>query len=173
MNVMTHVVINCELFDRVRMAPNESQNRVKCGDLLFNGSSETPKEVALCALIDSDIDDLYLISFCFCFRFNGGIKANGLFLTYLIRRRVGRVIMKSLAQGSTRYNLSKTALLNASIRLPELPEQTAIAAALSDMDAEITALEERRTKTTNFKQAMMQERLTGRTRLVSPEVAHV
>ena len=56
--------------------------------------------------------------------------------------------------------------------IPLLPEQTAIAAVLSDMDAELTALEARRDKTRALKQAMMQELLTGKTRLVPPEVAH-
>jgi type I restriction enzyme, S subunit len=45
-------------------------------------------------------------------------------------------------------------------------EQTAIAAILSDIDAEIAALEARRDKTRALKQGMMQELLTGRTRLV-------
>jgi type I restriction enzyme S subunit len=49
---------------------------------------------------------------------------------------------------------------------PTLPEQTAIAGVLSDMDAEIAALEQRRDKTRALKQGMMQELLTGRTRLV-------
>jgi type I restriction enzyme S subunit len=49
---------------------------------------------------------------------------------------------------------------------PALDEQIAIASALSDMDAEIEALEARRAKTRDIKQAMMQELLTGRTRLV-------
>lgn len=49
---------------------------------------------------------------------------------------------------------------------PSLPEQTAIAAVLSDMDAEIAALEARREKTRQIKRGMMQELLTGRTRLV-------
>lgn len=49
---------------------------------------------------------------------------------------------------------------------PSFPEQTAIATVLSDMDAEITALEARRDKTRALKQGMMQELLTGRIRLV-------
>ena len=51
-------------------------------------------------------------------------------------------------------------------------EQTAIAEVLTDMDAELAALEQRREKTRALKQAMMQELLTGRTRLVSPKEAH-
>ena len=49
----------------------------------------------------------------------------------------------------------------------DLDEQRAIAAVLSDMDAELAALEARRGKTRALKQAMMQELLTGRTRLVN------
>jgi type I restriction enzyme S subunit len=45
----------------------------------------------------------------------------------------------------------------------------AVAAILSDMDAELSALEQRREKTRGLKQAMMQELLTGKTRLVPPE----
>jgi type I restriction enzyme S subunit len=49
--------------------------------------------------------------------------------------------------------------------MPSFPEQSAIAAVLSDMDAELEALEQRRDKTRSLKQCMMQELLTGRTRL--------
>ena len=50
--------------------------------------------------------------------------------------------------------------------VPSMPEQVAIAAVLSDMDAELSALEARRDKTRDLKQGMMQELLTGKTRLI-------
>ena len=62
---------------------------------------------------------------------------------------------------------------NFEVRLPRVREQRAIAAVLSDMDAEIAALETRRDKTHDLKQAMMQELLTGKTRLIQAEVTHV
>ena len=166
MNVMTNTVIDDSTFDSVRVSPAENQNRVELGDLLFNGSSETPEEVALCSLVARDVPNLYLNSFCFGFRLREDAQTNALFLTYYIRSAGGREIMKSLAQGSTRYNLSKKALLAAAVRLPAVAEQDAIATVLSDMDAELTALEARRDKTRALKQGMMQELLTGRTRLV-------
>ena len=49
---------------------------------------------------------------------------------------------------------------------PNVQEQTAIAEVLSDMDAELAALEQRLAKTRDLKQGLMQELLTGRTRLV-------
>jgi type I restriction enzyme S subunit len=170
MNVMTNVLIDCGIFDRVNVSPVESQNRAKKGDLFFNGSSETPEEVAMCAVLLEDVQDVYLNSFCFGFRFGEGAEADGVFFAYYFRSTEGRELMKSLAQGSTRYNLSKVALLNSPLRLPTRPEQTAIAAVLSDMDAELSALEARRDKTRALKQGMMQELLTGRVRLISGQL---
>ncbi len=57
-------------------------------------------------------------------------------------------------------------LQNAPIPNITVPEQSAIATVLSDMDAEIAALEARRDKTWLLKQGMMQELLTGKTRLI-------
>jgi type I restriction enzyme S subunit len=64
------------------------------------------------------------------------------------------------------------ALNKLEFRIPPLPEQTAIATVLSDMDAELGALEARRDKTRALKQAMMHELLTGKTRLVPGGWAH-
>ncbi len=63
-------------------------------------------------------------------------------------------------------SLSARTIENIEIVLPTHEEQEAIAAVLSDMDTEIQALEQRRNKTAELKQGMMQELLTGRTRLV-------
>ena len=172
MNVMTNTVIDCAACEQVNVSASETQNRVLRGDLLFNGSSETPEEVAFCSLMSEEVPDLYLNSFCFGFRLFDDQQVDGLFLTYYIRANPGREMMKSLAQGSTRYNLSKTALCEASVLLPLKEEQAAIAEVLSGMDAELIALETRRDKTRNIKQAMMQELLTGKTRLVEPRGAN-
>ena len=120
----------------------------------------------MCAFVDSDVPNLFLNSFCFGFRLREGAQVNGIFMANYIRSHEGREMTKYLAQGSTRYNISKRALLQTSLRLPSLSEQTAIATVLSDMDAEIEALQQRSTKTRDLKQAMMQELLTGKTRLI-------
>jgi type I restriction enzyme S subunit len=62
--------------------------------------------------------------------------------------------------------ISKAAFAQLTFTVPPLPEQTAIATVLSDMDLELAALEQRRDKTRALKQGMMQELLTGRTRLL-------
>lgn len=166
MNVMSNVVIDCTTFERVNVVASESQNRVLKNDILFNGSSETPEEVAMCAFVDTEVKDVYLNSFCFGFRLRDDSAVDGRFLAYYLRSNVGREMMKSLAQGSTRYNLSKTALLKAVLQLPCATEQTAIATLLSDMDTEIESLKSKLAKVRRIKQGMMQELLTGRIRLV-------
>ena len=70
------------------------------------------------------------------------------------------------ATGSAQLNFGPSHVSKVTVPLPAVPEQSAIAAVLSDMDAELTALTQRRDKTRALKQGMMQELLTGRTRLV-------
>lgn len=165
-SVMLGVKINPFDLGKVYVAPSENQNRVQKGDIFFNGSSETPEEVGMCALLDEEVENLYLNSFCFGFRLSDLKSANGLFLAYFFRSPQGRALLVPLAQGSTRYNLSKRALLTATFLCPDVKEQAAIAAILSDMDDEITALESNLTKARQVKQGMMQELLTGRIRLI-------
>lgn len=87
------------------------------------------------------------------------------FLYYLLKTQKAGFI--SLCGGSTFLEIGKSQLRGYGVRVPaDKAEQTAIATVLSDMDAELAALEARRDKTRALKQAMMQELLTGRTRLV-------
>lgn len=74
--------------------------------------------------------------------------------------------------GTTHKRISRGALGRLSISLPSVLEQTAIAEVLTDMDAELAALEQRREKTRALKQAMMHKLLTGKTRLIRTEAAH-
>ena len=77
------------------------------------------------------------------------------------KKRIGGV-----ATGSAQLNFGPSHVAKVELTLPPLLEQKAIAEVLSDMDAELAALEKRRDKTRDLKQGMMQELLTGRTRLV-------
>jgi len=165
MNIMSNPVIDLQYFDYVNIRSDEKQNKAIKGDLFFNGSSETPEEVVMCSVLQADIPSLYLNSFCFGFRLNKNLKTDGLYLSYFFRSPIGRHLIFSLAQGATRYNLSKINFMSLEIPYPEPTEQTAIAAILSDMDSEIESLEQKRDKYTMLKQGMMQQLLTGRTRI--------
>ena len=166
MSIMEHVLIRSNHTEEVSVEPSETQNRVLRGDLLFNGTSETPNELALGAVVDEEVDDLYLNSFCFGFRIHDAESCYPLFLAYFFRDSAGRSLVRGLSQGATRYNLSKTQFLSLEMRMPSFREQREVAHILKDMDAEIVALEQRRAKTLAIKQGMMQELLAGRTRLV-------
>ena len=84
-------------------------------------------------------------------------------LTYVLRE----MHLNQYSESSAQPGLSVAKLLNLDLAVPPTKdEQTAIAEVLSDMDAELAALEQRRDKTRALKQGMMQELLTGRTRLL-------
>jgi type I restriction enzyme S subunit len=76
---------------------------------------------------------------------------------------------RTTGMAESQVNFENDVLLSAPIRIPPLLEQAGIAATLSDLKAELDVLEARRDKTWDLKQAMMQELLTGRTRLVRSE----
>ena len=90
------------------------------------------------------------------------------FLYYLVLTLKPQIIERAI--GSTFLEIGKRDLASIAVTMPREGEQTAIAAVLSDMDAEITALEHRRNKTNQIKQGMMQQLLTGRVRLVKSAV---
>lgn len=167
MNIMSSPVIDLTYFDTVNIHPGEFQHKAQKGDLFFNGSSETPEEVGMCSVLLTEIPNLYLNSFCFGFRLSQDLKTDGLFFSYYFRSDVGRALIFSLAQGATRYNLSKTNFLKLEVPYPKPEEQIAIAKVFSDMDIEIKRLESQLTKYQNIKQGMMQTLLTGKIRLLT------
>ena len=96
----------------------------------------------------SKTDELAQSYRCYCFQ-TSAIRQQ--FLYYSVGTKVS--------------GISKTNIAKLTLPVPTLPEQTAIAEVLSDMDAELAALAQRREKTRALKQGMMQELLTGRIRL--------
>jgi len=172
LEVMNHTRLSGRQLERVRVKKSEHQNRVLRGDVLFNGSSETPEEVALSAVVAFDPEPTtYLNSFCFGFRIKRTDIADPTFLAYLFRSNPGRTLIAPLAQGATRYNIAKTKLLDVALALPDLEEQRAIAAVMNDCEDEISATAMRLDKARATKQGMMQQLFTGRTRLPAGEVA--
>jgi type I restriction enzyme S subunit len=94
-------------------------------------------------------------------------QLNPHFLNYYLLSHAGQRQIDSFQAGGNRQGLNFGQIRSLRIELPPLPEQTAIATVLSDMDAEITAFEQKRDKTRLLKQGMMQQLLTGRVRLVT------
>ncbi|EJB72685.1 restriction endonuclease subunit S [Helicobacter pylori] len=164
LNVLNNVIIDTSILENVKIYPNEKQNSFKKYDLFFNTSSETPKEVGMCAVLLDDIDQVFLNSFCFGFRiFDKAVDS--LFLSYLINSEIGRKAFENLAQGSTRYNLSKSGFNNICLILPPLNEQIAIANILSDVDHYLCSLDALILKKESVKKALSFELLSQRKRL--------
>ena len=89
------------------------------------------------------------------------------FLFYCLRSPMTAKQISDVNVQAAQANISLQNVRDLEIHVPPtLPEQTAIAGVLGEMDAELAGLEQRREKTRALKQAMMQELLTGRTRLV-------
>ena len=169
LNVLSNPILKEELFESVAVSETEHQNKANFGDLFFNTSSETPEDVGTCAVLLSHQNNLYLNSFCFGYRLTDN-NILGLYLAYFFRSNTGRQLMTALAQGATRYNLSKELFNSSYITLPNtLKEQQAIATILSDMDKEIADLEAQRDKYHLLKSGMMQKLLTGQIRLVKQQ----
>ena len=166
LSVLENIILNSSHTNSVHIVSGETQNLVAKGDLLFNGTSEMPSELAMAAVMGQQIDNLYLNSFCFGFRIHERKKYSPLYLAYFFRSSEGRTIVSALAQGATRHNISKRQFLGLKLTIPSYCEQRAIVDILSDMDAEIVSLEKRRDKICAIERGMMQTLLTGRIRLV-------
>ncbi|RQP09785.1 MAG: restriction endonuclease subunit S, partial [Chryseobacterium sp.] len=125
---------DCEL---VEISENENQNCVKYGDIFFTTSSETPNEIGMSSVLLDEVDEMYLNSFCFGYRTFSFDILTPLFASFFFRSSIFRNKIVQLAQGSTRYNMSKVELMKLSISLPFIQEQTKIADFLSKISDKI------------------------------------
>lgn len=135
--------------------------KIGYGDILFAGSGETKEEIGKCAAIVENIT-AYAGGDIVVFHLNRG---SALFFGYALNTTEINRQKASLGQGDAVVHISSRALKSISISVPHPEEQTAIATVLSDMDADIEALETRLAKTRQLKAGMMQQLLTGRIRL--------
>jgi type I restriction enzyme S subunit len=166
MDIIANVRVVGDRLDRVRVPKSERQNCVLRGDLLFNGSSETPEDVALSAVVATDLPDrTFLNSFCFGYRLNEADDLLAEYLAYFFRSSKGRALVLSLAQGATRYNIAKTKFMKLEIDLPDGREVERTVVALRDCDGLMSSLERLITKKQAMKQGVIQQLLTGKTRL--------
>jgi len=111
-----------------------------------------------------DADGTYILGdHVYCLR---ALEGDPRFLAYVINSHHVNSELRTKVIGSAQLGLGRKSVNEQQIQFPPLPEQTAIASVLTEMDGELAALERRREKTRALKQAMMQELLTGKTRLI-------
>lgn len=140
MNVFKNSRIDPTQVDYVQINKGEKQHEIKYGDIILTGSSETPEEVGMSSVVLDELNGYYLNSFCFGFRLNDFKTLLPEYARFLMRGNEVRSFMFKHAQGSTRFNLSKTTVKEKlKVFLPSLEEQKAISVNLEFMEEQLDA----------------------------------
>lgn len=115
---------------------DSKQNEVRYGDALFTVSSETPEEVGMSSVWLSDQPNVYLNSFCFGYRQDGSFDSR--YLAYMLRSQGVRSDLTLLAQGISRFNISKNKVMELEVPYPGLREQAQLGLFFERLDSLIT-----------------------------------
>ena len=115
---------------------DSSQNQVVYGDVFFTVSSETPDEVGMSSVWLSDQEDVYLNSFCFGYRQDSTFDPH--YLAYMLRSSLVRSNLTLLAQGISRFNISKNKVMELSVPVPSVVEQKQLGQYFTKLDSLIT-----------------------------------
>jgi len=142
MNVFSNSKVDSSKVDYVKINEGEKQNELKYGDILITGSSETPEDLGMSSVVLENLEGYFLNSFCFGFRLNDFETLLPEYARFLMRGEHVRKFMFKRAQGSTRFNLSKTTVREKmKILLPKVSEQKEIADKLEFMENNISSFE--------------------------------
>ena len=145
MNVFSNPISNPEMTEPIEIDPK--QNEVEVGDVFFTTSSETPEEVGMSSILLEKRGKTYLNSFCFGFR--PSEKIDSYYLAYMLRSESTRAKIIMLAQGISRYNISKNKVMEIAVSLPSLDEQKMIGQYFSQLDNLITLHQSEKTTVQN------------------------
>ena len=134
MNVFSNSIASSEMTEPVEI--DDRQNKVISGDVLFTTSSETPEEVGMSSVWLEKSENTYLNSFCFGYR--PSIVFEPYYLAYMFRSSSVRKKITFLAQGISRYNISKNKMMNIEIFVPTMSEQQQVGEYFRKLDHLIT-----------------------------------
>lgn len=137
-------------------------------DTILISRMNTPDLVGEVGYIEFDQPTLFLPDRLWMMTFDSNKGVVPRWLSFVLSSAQMQEQIKNLCTGTSgsMKNISKSAILSLQVLFPSLPEQTAIASVLSDMDTELEALEGKLDKARQVKQGMMQQLLTGKVRLV-------
>jgi type I restriction enzyme S subunit len=152
MNVFSNPVANLDMTESVEI--DSKQNCVKAGDVFFTTSSETPEEVGMSSVMPENADNIYLNSFCFGYRPTEKFDLN--YLAYVLRTESFRKEMTFLAQGISRYNISKNKVMEVEIPIPSLDEQSRVGQYFKNLDTLITLHQRKCDELKKMKKYMLQ-----------------
>ena len=151
MNVFSNSVASSEMTEPVEI--DDRQNKVISGDVLFTTSSETPEEVGMSSVWLEKSENTYLNSFCFGYR--ASIVFEPYYLAYMFRSSSVRKKITFLAQGISRYNISKNKMMNIEIFVPTMSEQQQVGEYFRKLDHLITLHQRKLDKLKNIKKSML------------------
>ena len=151
MNVFSNSVASSEMTEPVEI--DDRQNKVISGDVLFTTSSETPEEVGMSSVWLEKSENTYLNSFCFGYR--PSIVFEPYYLAYMFRSSSVRKKITFLAQGISRYNISKNKMMNIEIFVPTMSEQQQVGEYFRKLDHLITLHQRKLDKLKNIKKSML------------------
>ena len=151
MNVFSNSVCLPNMTEAVEI--DDKQNKVLFGDVLFTTSSETPEEVGMSSVWLENAENIYLNSFCFGYR--PMKEFNPYYLAYMLRSPSIREKITFLAQGISRYNISKNKMMDIEIPIPSIVEQKQIGEHFRTLDSLITLHHRKLEKLEQIKQAML------------------
>lgn len=153
MNVYSNAIANPLMVEPIEI--DQKQNEVKVGDVFFTTSSETPDEVGLSSVLLEKQGTVYLNSFCFGYRPKEKIDLH--YLAFMLRSEVVRKKIIFLAQGISRYNISKNKMMEISVPLPTIEEQSKIGGFLNNLDNLITLHQRKLDKLSSLKKAYLEK----------------
>lgn len=134
MNVFSNTISKIDGLDSIEI--DNKQHQVRNGDVFFTTSSETPNEVGMSSVWTFNIPNIYLNSFTFAYRPTETFDLN--YLAFMLRSPLIRRSFIKLAQGISRYNISKVKVMEISVPVPKLIEQKKIGELFHNLDNLIT-----------------------------------
>lgn len=156
-NVFNNVFATTNGLEKVNVLANENQALVQKGDILLTTSSETPQEVGMASIWNHSMENIHLNSFCFGYRLNPTQDIIPEFIAISLRSDYMRNKIILLAQGSTRFNMSKTELMLQTIKVPCLEEQQKIVNFYKTLDQKVSLAEQQLEHLETQKQAFKQQ----------------
>ena len=153
MNVFSNPVADLEMVEHVEI--DSKQKEVQVGDVFFTTSSETSEEVGMSCVLKEKHGITYLNSFCFGFRPTEKFDLD--YLAYMLRSEPTRSQIKILAQGISRFNISKNKMMDINIQVPCLEEQSKVGAYFANLDHLITLHQRKLEKLKNIKKSLLEK----------------
>ena len=153
MNVFRNPLADITEVEQIEI--DNKQNQVKYGDVFFTISSETPTEVGMSSVWLDSSENVYLNSFCFGYRLKQ--KIDYYYFAYMLRSSRIRKKFVVLAQGISRYNISKNKVMEINVPVTSFAEQYKIGEFIKKIESLISIQSHQVAKLTRIKTGLLKK----------------